>query len=95
MPLTKSKINLTNNIYCENCIDTMSRIDSNAIDLVVTSPPYDNMRTYGGHGFEDFEIIAKSLYRILKMGGVVVWVVGDETINGNETGTSFPSSTLF
>lgn len=73
----------------------MSRMSPDMVDLVVTSPPYDNMRMYGGHGFEDFEMIAKSLYRILKSGGVIVWVVGDETINGNETGTSFRQALYF
>lgn len=58
------------------------------VDLTVTSPPYDNLRTYNGYTF-DFETIAKELYRVTKPGGVVVWVVGDATIDGSETGTSF------
>lgn len=64
------------------------------IDLTVTSPPYDDLRDYEGYTF-DFETIAKELYRITKPGGVVVWVVGDATINGSETGTSFRQALYF
>ena len=64
------------------------------IDLTVTSPPYDNLRIYNGFVF-DFEAIAKQLYRVTKPGGVVVWVVGDATINGSETGTSFRQALYF
>lgn len=77
-----------NKIYNENCLDTMAKMPNNFIDLTVTSPPYDNLRTYNGYNF-DFENIAKELYRVTKDGGVVVWIVGDSTIKGSETGTSF------
>lgn len=72
----------------------MREMPGNCIDLTVTSPPYDNLRTYKGYSFE-FEPIAKELYRITKQGGVVVWVVGDQTINGSETGTSFKQALYF
>jgi site-specific DNA-methyltransferase (adenine-specific) len=62
--------------------------------MVLTSPPYDNLRNYKGYKF-DFEGIAKQLFRIVKVGGVVVWVVGDATINGSETGTSFKQALYF
>jgi site-specific DNA-methyltransferase (adenine-specific) len=81
-------------IYYENCLDTMARIDDGSIDLTVTSPPYDNLRSYNGYSF-DFEAVAKELYRITKDGGVVVWVVGDATIDGSETGTSFRQALFF
>ena len=58
------------------------------IDLTVTSPPYDNLRTYNGFTF-DFETIARQLFRVTKMGGVVVWVVTDETKTGTETAHLF------
>ena len=64
------------------------------IDLTVTSPPYDNLRTYNGFAW-DFESTANELYRITKDGGVVVWVVGDVTIKGSETGTSFKQALYF
>ena len=77
-----------NKIYNENCLDTMARMEDNFLDLTVTSPPYDNLRTYKGFEF-DWKAIIKELYRVTKDGGVVVWVVGDATIKGSETGTSF------
>jgi DNA modification methylase len=85
---------MTNKIYNENCLDTMARMEDNFIDLTVTSPPYDNLRTYNGYSF-DFESIAKELYRVTKEGGVVVWVVGDATLKGSETGTSFKQALYF
>jgi site-specific DNA-methyltransferase (adenine-specific) len=83
-----------NKIYNENCLDTMARMPDNFIDLTVTSPPYDNLRNYKGYCFE-FESIAKELFRVTKQGGVVVWVVGDATVNGSETGTSFKQALYF
>ena len=77
-----------NKIYNENCLETMAKMPDCFVDLTLTSPPYDNLRTYNGYSF-DFEAVAKELYRVTKQGGVVVWVVGDATINGSETGTSF------
>ncbi len=84
-----------NNIYNECCLKTMSFMNSDYIDLVITSPPYDNMRKYSGNTFNQFEKIAKELYRIVANGGVVVWVVGDQTIKGNESGTSFRQALYF
>ena len=83
-----------NKIYNENCLDTMARMPNGFVDLTVTSPPYDNLRTYNGYSF-DFESVAKELFRVTKQGGVVVWVVGDATINGSETGTSFRQALFF
>ena len=75
-------------------MDTMRRMPDGFIDLTVTSPPYDNLRDYKGYSFP-FEDIAKELYRVTKDGGVVVWVVGDATVNGSETGTSFRQALFF
>jgi site-specific DNA-methyltransferase (adenine-specific) len=83
-----------NKIYNMDCLDGLKLLDDKSIDLTVTSPPYDNLRTYNGFTF-DFEGIAKELYRVTKDGGVVVWVVGDATINGSETGTSFKQALYF
>jgi site-specific DNA-methyltransferase (adenine-specific) len=77
-----------------DCLEVMQTIPDKTIDLTVTSPPYDNLRTYNGYTF-DFEGIAKQLYRVTKDGGVLVWVVGDATINGSETGTSFRQALYF
>jgi len=79
---------MLNKIHVENCLDTMKRMPDDFVDLVVTSPPYDNLRNYNGYSF-DFESIAAELFRVIKPGGVVVWVVGDATVDGSETGTSF------
>jgi site-specific DNA-methyltransferase (adenine-specific) len=81
-------------IYNEDCLLTMQRMPDGMVDLVVTSPPYDNLRTYNGYSF-DFERIAKELYRVVKQGGVVVWIVNDATIDGSETGTSFKQALYF
>ena len=75
-------------VHSKNCIDVMRDMCDGCIDLTVTSPPYDNLRTYNGYSF-DFENIAKELYRITADGGVVVWNVADATEKGSETGTSF------
>ena len=83
-----------NKIYNENCLETMAKMPDNFIDLTVTSPPYDNLREYKGYSFA-FEEIAKELFRITKQGGVVVWVVGDATMNGSESGTSFKQALFF
>ena len=72
----------------------MRAFPAECIDLTVTSPPYDNLREYHGYTF-DFESIAKELFRVTKPGGVVVWVVGDATIKGSETGTSFRHALYF
>ena len=82
------------NLIQGDCLDVMKAILDKSIDLTVTSPPYDNLRTYNGYSF-DFEGIAKELYRVTKDGGVVVWVVGDATIKGSETGTSFRQALYF
>lgn len=83
-----------NKIICGDCLEVMKKLPDKCVDLTVTSPPYDNLRTYNGYSF-DFEGIAQELYRITKDGGVVVWVVGDATINGSETGTSFRQALYF
>ena len=85
---------ILNKIYNEDCLDTMSEMKDNFIDLTVTSPPYDGLRKYNGYSF-DFERIAKELYRVTKDGGVVVWVVGDKTHKGSESGTSFRQALYF
>lgn len=83
-----------NKIYCQDNVQGMKMLDDECIDLTVTSPPYDNLRTYNGYSF-DFKNVAKELYRVTKQGGVVVWVVGDATIKGSETGTSFRQALFF
>ena len=80
-------------LYCGDCLEVMAQMESQSIDLTVTSPPYDNLRTYNGTlndwTPEKWQAIIRELFRVTKDGGVVVWIVGDATINGSETGTSF------
>lgn len=76
-----------------DCLDKMAGFASGSVDLTVTSPPYDNLRTYND-SLNDWteakwQTVIAQLYRVTKQGGVVVWIVADATINGSETGTSF------
>jgi len=84
--------------YLEDCFDAMKQIPDSVIDLTITSPPYDNLRTYNNSSlwsFEKFQNIAKELVRVTKEGGAIVWNVGDETKDGSETGTSFKQALYF
>ena len=81
-------------IYNENCVNTMQRMDGNFVDFVITSPPYDNIRNYNGFDF-NFKEVAQNLFRVMKNGGVVIWVVSDATHKGSETGTSFKQALYF
>jgi len=81
-------------LHNKDCLEGMQDIDDNTIDLTLTSPPYDNLRDYNGYCF-DFENTAKELYRVTKQGGIVVWIVGDETKNFCESLTSFKQAIYF
>ena len=83
-----------NTIYTGDNVETLRQFPDACIDLVVTSPPYDNLRTYGGHTW-DFEGVARELTRVLKPGGVIVWVVADATVKGSETLTSMRQAIHF
>ena len=81
-----------------DCLEKMKDIPDGGIDMVLTSPPYDNLRTYNGSldwGEHIWKPVIQELFRIIKDGGVVVWVVGDATIKGSETGTSFKQALYF
>ena len=84
----------SNIIHLGDSAEVMANFSSDCIDLTVTSPPYDNLRTYNGYKF-DFETIARELFRVTKPGGVVVWVVGDETKNFCESLSSFKQALFF
>lgn len=97
---------MENQIFNEDCLITMGRMPDNYIDLVLTSPPYDAMRKYGGDktyhqrlkdkGYSfPFEDIAKELVRTLKPGGVIMWNVADQTIKGSRTGNSMRQALYF
>ena len=83
-----------NKVYNVNCLDGLKLLDDDSVQLVITSPPYDGLRTYKGYCFP-FEDIVIELYRVINNGGVVVWVVNDGTVDGGETGTSFRQALYF
>lgn len=89
-----------NNVYCGDSSQLLKEIDDNSIDLIVTSPPYDNLRTYNGTCVDSwnrkkFEDIAIEIARVLKDGGVLIWNVDDKTENGGKTGTSMRQALFF
>jgi len=83
-----------NRIIQGNCAEVMKQLDDETIDLTITSPPYDDLRSYKGYTFP-FEELAQEIYRLTKPGGVLVWVVADATIDASETGTSFKQALYF
>lgn len=86
------------NLINDDCLNAMSKLRDNSIDLIITSPPYDNIRDYNNSSIWNFDIfknVANQLQRILKKGGVIVWIINDATINGTETGTSFKQALYF
>jgi site-specific DNA-methyltransferase (adenine-specific) len=85
------------NIYCVDCREGLGLLEDESIPLTITSPPYDGLREYGGHkwDFGVFVQIANELWRVTRKGGIVIWVVGDSTIKGSESGTSFRQALYF
>lgn len=83
-----------NELFNQTAEEYLQNLPDDFIDLTITSPPYDQLRKYNGCEF-DINIIITELYRATKPGGVCVWVVGDQTINGSETGTSFRQALAF
>ena len=80
-----------NKIIQTDCISGMKTMGTESVDLCVTSPPYDNLRSYNDSSawnFDTFKDVAEELYRVMKVGGVVVWVIGDACVKGSETGSS-------
>lgn len=81
-------------VVCGDNCEILASMPEECVDLVVTSPPYDDLRTYGGHSW-DFDRLAGELTRVLKRGGVIVWVVADATVKGSETLTSMRQAIHF
>lgn len=88
---SRVKPNGVNKIICGACQEVLASLKEESVDLTVTSPPYDNIREYKGYSFreKDFKEIVAQLFRVTKKGGIVVWIVGDATNKGSESGTSF------
>lgn len=89
---------MTTGCIIGDSIDVLPTLNGGSVQLIVTSPPYDNLRTYGGikpFTWEDFEVVAKELYRVLCDGGVLCWNVGDSVVDGSETLTSAKQKIYF
>lgn len=88
-------------LFCGDCLEVMNKLitDGVKVDATITSPPYDNLRTYNGNNdqwsFDKFKQIAQKLYEITKDGGVVIWVVGDKINKGNRSLSSFQQALFF
>ena len=103
VPLAKLKsskniFDFTQKIINADSIEVLKLLPKSSVDLVITSPPYDDLRDYSGSltwSFVTFKKIARGLKRVLKPGGVIVWVVGDKTKNGNKSLTSFRQALFF
>ena len=85
---------MINSIICGDCLDVMANMDAESVDLIVTSPPYDDLRDYEGYKF-NFEKVADAVFRALKQGGVACWIVGDRIVDGDRTLTSFKQGLHF
>lgn len=83
-------------LHCGDCVELMARMPREHVDLVVTSPPYDDLRKYSS-GQDRFSVtgVAWGLWRVMKPGGVVVWITGDKTDKGTETLSSFQHALAF
>ena len=85
-------------LFNDDCLKVLPTTPDKSIDLIITSPPYDNIRDYNNSStwnFDIFKNIANQLQRVLKDGGVIVWIVADATIKGSESGTSFKQALYF
>lgn len=83
-------------LYNNDCVEQLKQLESECIDLTITSPPYDNLRTYNLDKLSvDYKQLAEQLYRTTKRGGVIAWVVQDQTINGSKTLSSFRQAIIF
>lgn len=85
-------------LYNQDNLKILKEMQDNTIDCIITSPPYDDMRDYENTlqwNFEIFQKLAQEIYRVLKDGGICVWVVGDSTKDGSETGNSFKQALYF
>lgn len=86
------------NLFHGDCLELMKTIPDKSIDMVLTSPPYDDLRSYNGandFNFEKFKLIAKEITRVAKDGTVIVWIVNDSTTRGSESGSSFRQALYF
>lgn len=86
-----------NKVILGDCQAGLKLVTDNSVNLTVTSPPYDDLRSYNKvlWNFDVFKTIATELYRVTAPGGVVVWIVNDSVKKGSESGTSFRQALYF
>jgi DNA modification methylase len=77
-----------NTVQCMDCLEGMSQLPPACVDLLVTSPPYDEIREYRGYDY-DLPKTGRAVYRVLKDGGIAVMVIQDQTRDFGKTLTSF------
>lgn len=85
-------------LYNDDNLKILREMEKNSVDCIITSPPYDDLRNYENTlqwNFEIFKELAEKLYRVLKEGGILVWIVADSTFNGSETGNCFKQALFF
>lgn len=85
-------------LHCMDCVEGMAKMEAESVDLVITSPPYDNLRDYhnpDGWTFEKFKEVAQGISRVLRPGGIAVWITNDGVVNGGYTLTSFRHALYF
>lgn len=87
LPKIKKEV-ATNKIVCGDCVEVLKSFPDNSIDLVVTSPPYDQIRKYNGFSF-NLHNTGKEIFRVLKDGGIAAMVIQDQTKNFGKSLTSF------
>ncbi len=82
-------------ILTGDCREVLKTLADASVQMICTSPPYDDLRSYSGHCDWDFEGTALELYRVVCDGGIVCWNVGDSVVDGSETLTSFRQAIFF
>lgn len=78
-------------IYNDDCRNQLRYI---AADLCVTSPPYDSLRDYEGIEW-DHKVFMQIARRLRQSVSNIVWIVGDASIDGGESGSSFKQALYF
>lgn len=82
------QMNIINTIICGDAVEVLKTLPDESVDLVVTSPPYDELRVYNGFSL-DLHAVGVELYRVMKDGGIVAMVIQDSTKDFGKSLTSF------
>jgi len=82
------KLKDINSFVNSDNVEYLKKIPSDCIDLVVTSPPYDDLRDYKGFSL-NLHDVGEQVHRVLKPGGICAMVIQDSTKNFGKSLTSF------